>query len=69
MVTPNIGVSADYVYTWYPRVSTNSSATAEGVYCDPVEGCLVVPSTVSVNAKTTTHDQQVLAQLIYHFAV
>lgn len=67
MVTPELGIGADYVYSFYPNVSTKGSGTGSDVACDAFEGCQVVDSAVSNSAKATVSDQQVTAQLIYHF--
>jgi opacity protein-like surface antigen len=67
MVTPQLGVSADYVYSWYRNTTAKISGPGSDVACDVLEGCLVTTATQSAHAKVQTDDQQVLAQLIYHF--
>ncbi|MBX3708484.1 MAG: outer membrane beta-barrel protein [Gammaproteobacteria bacterium] len=68
MITPEFGVGADYVYTFYRNVNTNTANHAgNDVACDAYEGCQVVAADQSNSTRTRLSDQQVLAQLIYHF--
>lgn len=67
MVTPELGVGADYVYSFYKNINTTTSGDATDVSCDAQEGCIVVPATIANNTKAKLSDQQVMAQLIYHF--
>jgi len=67
MVTPELGVGADYVYSFYRNLNTSTSGDATDVACDTLEGCIVIPATITNNAKAKLSDQQVMAQLIYHF--
>lgn len=67
MVTPELGVGADYIYSFYRNINTSSSGEAADVSCDTLEGCIVIPGTITNNTKAKLSDQQVMAQLIYHF--
>jgi len=66
LITPELGVGADYVYTFYPKVTTSGGGTGTDVACDAFEGCQVVAANVSNTSKARVYDQQVMAQLIYH---
>lgn len=67
LITPEFGVGADYVYTFYPKVTTSGgNANGTDVACDAFEGCQVVAANISNTAKARIYDQQVMAQLIYH---
>lgn len=67
MVTPNFGVGADYVYSFYRTVKANSNTSSSDVACDVLEGCQVVGANMTNTSKANLSDQQVTAQLIYHF--
>lgn len=67
MITPEFSVGADYVYTFYQDVKVNGSGTGSDVACDALEGCQVVTADNANSTKAHLSDQQVMAQLIYHF--
>lgn len=67
MVTPEMGIGFDYVYSFYPKVSKSTSGTGTDVACYHLEGCAVTPGTYAADTKATVSDQEVLAKLIYHF--
>lgn len=67
MATPCLGVSANYIYTFYKNLENNASGTADAVTCDIFEGCVVNGVPVEELNKAKVNDQQVLVGLIYHF--
>ncbi|VVC74774.1 hypothetical protein AQUSIP_00460 [Aquicella siphonis] len=67
MVTPAFGVGADYVYSFYRTVKASSNTSSSDVACDIYEGCQVVGANMTNSSKANLSDQQVTAQLIYHF--
>jgi opacity protein-like surface antigen len=67
MVTPQLGVGGDYVYTFYRQVSANASGVGTDAACDAVEGCVTTTSSMTQSGKATIDDQEVMAKLIYHF--
>lgn len=72
MVTPNFGIGADYIYSWYPRVKWDvSHAIPQNVCVDIVnviDACGTRDATHMSSVKAKVDDQQVQAQFIYHFA-
>lgn len=66
LLTDNIGVGAEYVYTFYPSFVTNAAATRTGVACDMASGCAVVSSEITNYTRTTLNDQQAMAKFTYH---
>ncbi len=66
LLTERVGVGADYVYSFYPKYTTSTSATLNSVACDTEEGCAVVTSTMNNYTKTSMNDQQVMAKVTYH---
>lgn len=73
MVTPEIGVGADYIYSFYKNINTSASGVGTDVTCNLSNNgnipatCTVIPATVANSAKAKLSDQQVMAQFIYHF--
>ncbi len=67
LITPEFGVAAEYIYSFYPKTKKAVNGIASDVSCDALEGCQVVDASISNNSKTTFSDQQVMAKLIYHF--
>ena len=67
MATPCLGVSANYIYTFYKNLTNNASGTANAVTCDFLEGCVINGVPVEQLNKAKANDQQVLVGLIYHF--
>jgi|GEM_PF-6825434 opacity protein-like surface antigen len=68
MVTPNFGIGADYIYTFYPNLKTTASSSANDVACDVLEGCVADTAAFANTSKASLNDQQVMAKLIYHFS-
>lgn len=68
MVTPNFGIGADYIYTFYPSLKTTAATGGRDVACDALEGCVADNVTYANTSKASLNDQQVMAQLIYHFS-
>lgn len=66
MVTSRLGVSANYIYTFYRNVNTNASGTINAVACDVFEGCVASSAAAEETHKARMNDQQVLLELIYH---
>jgi opacity protein-like surface antigen len=68
MVTPEFGIGADYVYSWYKKLNTSASGLGSSVICDEFLGpvCTVVPASVETSTNVKLSDQQVMAQFIYH---
>jgi len=67
LVTPDVGLGVDYVYTFYRNVTSNTTGSGNDIACDTLEGCIQVPATLTSSSKATVSDQEVMAQLIYHF--
>jgi opacity protein-like surface antigen len=67
LITPTIGISADYVYSWYRNTTAKTSGLGTDVMCDILNACAVIPATQASTSKVQTDDQQILAQVIYHF--
>lgn len=75
MLTRNIGINADYVYTFYPSVDTNivgqgnDIALSEGIVPPNTSSQPIynkIPAKVTGSNKATVNDQQVLINLIFH---
>lgn len=66
LLTPNFGVSAQYVYTFFPTFNANGATDADISICDPASGCQTTPGTVTNTTRTELNDQQVLVEFIYH---
>ncbi|HRE32123.1 MAG TPA: hypothetical protein PLD88_09145 [Candidatus Berkiella sp.] len=69
LITPQIGLGANYVYTLYARISNNNTATVPVVVCDALESCVISDDTAETNSNTRVHDQEAMIQLIYHFGL
>ena len=73
LITPYLGLAADYVYTFYPDVNQTSSGTVTTTSCEilegvllPPPGCVASPATFTSHTEAKVHDQKVMAQIIYH---
>lgn len=66
MVTPEISVGADYVYSFYQTIRATSSTNTSDVVCDAFEGCQIVNGTIQNSSQAKLSDQQVTMQFIYH---
>lgn len=67
LVTKNIGISANYIYTGYNRIKLNGTQATNEIACDTFEGCSVDGNgkyKTSNNSKVSAQD--VMLQLIYH---
>ena len=49
------------------KVNTSTSGLGSDVACDAIEGCQTVSSNMTQSSSTNVDDQEVMAQLIYHF--
>lgn len=67
LMTPQIGVGADYVYSFYRKVNTSASGFGSDLACDSLEGCRGVNASINNSASSHVYDQEVMAQVIYHF--
>lgn len=67
LITPDVGLGVDYVYTFYRNVTSSFTGTGTDIACDTLEGCIQKPATLASSTKATVADQEVVAQLIYHF--
>lgn len=67
MMSSNLGLSADYIYTSYNHGSLNRTSPGNQVACDIMEGCSVNPDgTYTSSSKTDVSDHEVLVQLVYY---
>ncbi|MGE4349913.1 MAG: hypothetical protein AB7D28_09110 [Candidatus Berkiella sp.] len=67
LITPYIGLGANYVYTFYARISSSNTSTMPTAVCDALEGCVTVDSVSVTNSNAKVYDQEAMIQLIYHF--
>lgn len=69
LLTEHVGVGANYLYTFYNTAKMGATSASNQVACDTYEGCVVNnKGTYTTAVKSTMSDQEVMLQLIYHFA-
>ncbi len=66
MMSHNLGLSADYIYTFYDKGSVNRSGQGNTVACDMLEGCVNTNSPYVASTDARPSDQEVLLQLVYY---
>lgn len=66
LITNNLSLSANYVYTFYRSANTDVTRAGSRVACDFVEGCTTTPTNAYLSGSGRVSDQQVMMQLIYH---
>lgn len=67
LLTPQIGLGMEYVYTFYRKVQSEDNGSGTNVACDALEGCQIVSANLANSTHVTVSDQEIMAQLIYHF--
>lgn len=68
MLTPNIGVSGDYIYSFYNTSRINRTNASRQISCDIIEGCTVNENgTYQNRSKARVSDQEILMNLVYYF--
>lgn len=68
LLDEHLGLSANYVYSFYQAVNTSHSGLASQVACDVSEGCHVNSDGMyTANGHSKISDQEILLQLVYHF--
>jgi len=69
MISPNVGIAVDYIYTFYPTRDTGTIIdTGQSTFCD-IDTCIVTDANTAHASRSRLSDQQIIAQLIYHFDV
>jgi len=66
LINPHLGLGANYIYTFYPRVRSSNVGVGQDVACDALEGCTTTTTDVSNTNHSKLFDQQILLQLVYH---
>lgn len=68
MITPSVGISGDYVYSFYNTNRLNVNTNSKQISCDIIEGCHVnTDGTYRNRSKARVSDQEILMQLVYYF--
>lgn len=68
MITPSIGLSGDYIYSFYNTSHINRTTNSRQISCDIIEGCTVNENGTYINrSKARVSDQEILMQLVYYF--